>query len=293
MPFHGRCTAALPRRVRPVWLESTSIGFGGAGLLVGRNSPLLVHGALPADMVWAVLPLNLDRPVLTNGRSAGPHMLALYGAGALHEGANHAEASWTLLALKASAAERLIELPGRSPILRPGAHAMLDCGPQAWRQAVLLLRSAAEVAVQDPEVFEVEEARRSLRSSVLEMAQDLLTGAWGGNRPRILRAWPERQRLVRTIEEYLKAYPAQASTVDDLAATLGALAARHPRQLRDQPAALPPPASAHALPHRPSLRRPAWAIAAGDRAVARIPGSRPLGAGLSRRVLGGSRQAFR
>jgi hypothetical protein len=79
------------------------------------------------------------------------------------------------------------------------------------------------VAVQDPEVFAVEEARRSLRSSVLEMAQDLLTGAWGGNRPRILRAWPERQRLVRAIEEYLTAYPAQAPTVDDLAAT----SARH------------------------------------------------------------------
>ena len=31
--------------------------------------------------------------------------------------------------------------------------------------------------MQDPEVFEVEEARRSLRSSLPEVMRDLLTGA--------------------------------------------------------------------------------------------------------------------
>ena len=44
-------------------------------------------------------------------------------------------------------------------------------------------------------MFEVAEARRSLRSSVLEMLQDLLTGTSSGVRPRTLRASAERRRL--------------------------------------------------------------------------------------------------
>jgi AraC family ethanolamine operon transcriptional activator len=183
-------------------------------------------------MVWAVLPLSPERPFLINGRSAGPNTVAIYGEGALHEAANHAEVNWALVALQASLAERLLDLPSRSPILRPGAHAMLASDPEAWRRAVLLLRSAVEVAVQDPEIFEVEEARRSLRSSVLEVVQDLLTGAWSGGRPRILRSPPERQRLVRAIEDYLKANPGQTPTNEDLAAAFGASASRLRRAVR-------------------------------------------------------------
>jgi hypothetical protein len=55
--------------------------------------------------------------------------------------------------------------------------------------------------MQDPEVFEVEEARRSLRSSLPEVMRDLLTGAWGSAPPRILRSAPERQRLIRATED--------------------------------------------------------------------------------------------
>jgi hypothetical protein len=81
-------TAGSPLRNGPFLLEAAGIGLGDITLRVGRNSPLLVQGALPADLVWAVLPLSPDRPVLLNGRSTGPHTMALYGAGALHDGAN-------------------------------------------------------------------------------------------------------------------------------------------------------------------------------------------------------------
>ena len=227
-----RITAASPLHDGPFLLEAVGIGLGDLTLRVGRNSPLLVQGALPAELVWAVLPLSSDRPVLLNGRSAGPHAMAIYGAGALHEGANHAEARWAFLTLQAAAAERLCDLPSRSPLFRPGAHAVLACDPEVWHRAARLLRSAAEVAVQDPEVFEVAEARRSLRSSVLEMLQDLTTGAWGGERPRFLRSSPERQRIVRAIEDYLQAYPGQAPTAEEVATALGVSAPRLRRAIR-------------------------------------------------------------
>src|SRR3712207_227967 len=76
-------TMASPLRGGPFLLEATGIVLGDATLWAGRNSPLLVQGALPADIVWAVLPLSPDRPILINGCSAGPNTAAIYGAGAL------------------------------------------------------------------------------------------------------------------------------------------------------------------------------------------------------------------
>ena len=177
--------AASPLRSGPFLLEPAGVGFGDGAVLAGRNSPLLVQGALPADTVWAVLPLGPDGPVLINGRAAGPNTVAVFGPGALHEAANHRDAGWAFVALRASLVDRHLEFPARSPLLRPGAHALLACDPETWRQTARLLRSAAEVAAHDPEVFEVEEARRFLRSELLEEARDLLSGGGGGKGVRI------------------------------------------------------------------------------------------------------------
>src|SRR4051812_35790619 len=78
----SRITAVSPLRNGPVLLEAIGIGLGDVTLRIGRNSPLLIQGTLPADLVWVVLPLSPDRPVLRNGRSAGPDTVAVYGAGA-------------------------------------------------------------------------------------------------------------------------------------------------------------------------------------------------------------------
>jgi hypothetical protein len=119
-----------------------------------------------------------------------------------------------------------LELPRRSPRLGPGAQVMLACSPEVWLQFIQLLRSAVEVATKDATVFEVVEIRRSLRSSMLEMLQDLLTGISSGLRPRILRASAERQQLIVAVEDLLRANPEQAPTAADLAAALGVSAPR-------------------------------------------------------------------
>ena len=228
----GGFTAVSPLRSGPFLLEAAGVGLGDGAVLAGRNSPLLVQGALPADTVWAVLPLGPDGPVLINGRAAGPNTLAVFGPGALHEAANHREAGWALVALPAALADRHLEFPARLPLLRRGAHALLACDPETWRQTARLLRSAAEVAVHDPEVFEVEEARRSLRSELLEAARDLLSGGQGGKRARIRCAPSDRQRLVRAVEDDLRAHPERAPMAADVAAALGVPAARLGRAIR-------------------------------------------------------------
>ncbi|WP_431267685.1 helix-turn-helix domain-containing protein [Dankookia sp. P2] len=109
---------------------------------------------------------------------------------------------------------------------------ILACDPELWSQSIQLMQSAAEVAAEDAAVFEVAEARRSLRSSVLEMLQDLLGGLSGGTRPRVLRAPAEQHRLVDAVENLLGADPAQVPTAIGLAAALGMSVPRLRRVIR-------------------------------------------------------------
>jgi methylphosphotriester-DNA--protein-cysteine methyltransferase len=225
----GSPAAAIPVRGGPFLLEATGIGLGDLDVLVGRHTPLLLHGMVPMDRVWAVFPIT---PFRINGRCAAPPMLAMLGAGAVLDCANHAEADWALVSLHVGLAERALDVPGRSPRLGLGAQAMLACDPEVWLQSIQLLQSAVEVAAEDAAVFEVAEARRSLRSSVLEMLQDLLTGISSGVRPRTLRASAERRWLSRAVEDLLRANPEQVATAAGLAAALGVSAPRLRRAVR-------------------------------------------------------------
>src|SRR4051812_30754454 len=103
-------TVANSLRDGPFLVEAAGIQVGDITLRVGQNSPLPIQGSLPANLIWAILPLRHDRPVISSGRSAGPDMIAVYGAGAQDEGANHGEAHWAFLTLPASAAEQLLDL---------------------------------------------------------------------------------------------------------------------------------------------------------------------------------------
>jgi AraC-like DNA-binding protein len=223
----GGLTMASPLRGGPFSLEVTGIDLGDVAVRTGRHSPLLVQGVVPDDTAWALLPLRYCGAFLLNGRPAVPDSVAVYGPGATHEGANHGDAHWALMALRLPVVERLLELPRGSPVARPGAHGMLICDPAAWRRAASLLRSAAEVAATDPEVFEVEEARRSLRASVLDASRDLL-----GGRPKEARyrpprtAMPSLRRIVRAADDYLVAHPTRALDPAQVAAGLGVSDAR-------------------------------------------------------------------
>src|SRR3954451_22375395 len=83
--LNGSMTAASPLHGGPFLLEAVGIALGDSSVQVGRNSPLLAQGALPADTIWAAFPVSQTGPVLMNGRAAGRHTVALYGAGCLHE----------------------------------------------------------------------------------------------------------------------------------------------------------------------------------------------------------------
>ncbi|WP_207538164.1 AraC family transcriptional regulator [Sabulicella rubraurantiaca] len=234
--LHGRLTVgsrvACPLRPGPFSMETTDLGLGDVTIRIGQSTPVLVQGASPDGVLLMVLPLRHDGAFLFNGAPARPHSVATYVDGAGFDSASHADFAWAMVALRTPTLDRL-DLARSSPVHRPGAAAMLVCDPAAWSGAARLMRDAAEVAATDPEVFEVEEARRSLRASVLEATHELLVGPLDGEPTRILWSSAARRRLILAADEILRAASSHVSTAVDLAAALGVPADRLRRAIRE------------------------------------------------------------
>jgi hypothetical protein len=152
----------------PFSLRTSGLDLSGLTLQTGRSTPLAVLGALPPGTAWLLLPLDGRESLCPRAGAVEPHGIAAFGAGAEYEVANRHGVSWGLVTLPAAGVDLLLSPPHRSAIRRAGGAAWLRTDPSAWVRAAALLRDAAEVMARDPGVFEVAEARRSLRASVLE-----------------------------------------------------------------------------------------------------------------------------
>ncbi|MBX6372715.1 MAG: helix-turn-helix transcriptional regulator [Acetobacteraceae bacterium] len=188
---------------------------------------LLAAIAVPASAAWVLLPLGPRRGIcVLSGRAAGAHDLAAYGSGAAYEIAVRDDACWGLVTLPAASVGMLLAPPRGATIHRPGTVAHVRADPAAFVRAAALLRAVAEVATNDPEVFRVEEARRSLRASVLDSLDGLLAGPLGrgGKASRWLRTPPETaalRRIVRAADDHLAAHPAEGGDPSAAATAIG------------------------------------------------------------------------
>ena len=222
----GGCQV-VPLRSHPFSLQTCILDLAGVRLQTGRSTPLAVLGALPAGTAWVLLPLGGGQTVRLRGSAAGAHAVATFGAAAEYEMANTQDSSWAVIALPEAEVGSMLTLPRRSAVLHRGAAACLRADAVAWTLATALLQDAAEVMEQDPDVFQVEEARRSLRAAVLEACQTLLAGPGEGRTPRLLpAARPSLRRIVRQADDYLAACPSQAADTAELASAIGVPEAR-------------------------------------------------------------------
>jgi hypothetical protein len=178
---------ATPLRRYPLSVQTSDLNLSGLTLQTGRSTPLAVLGALPPETVWLIIPLDGRETLRLRSSTAGRLGVAVCGAGAEYEMANRCDASWGLVALPTASVDTLLSLPRNSAIRRRGKIAWMCADPRAWASAAILMREAAEVTAQDPDVFQVEEARRSLRASVLDACDELLVGRSDGEKPRALR----------------------------------------------------------------------------------------------------------
>jgi AraC-like DNA-binding protein len=217
----GGAVTATPLRPGGCLVETTTLRLHDVVLQFRHSSPLMGFGSVASDAAWIVLPLDGLETLVLNGRAAQEAAVAVHGPGAGYDWANTRETSWSLLTLPAASVDRLLAPPRRSPIRRRGAGAILRTDPAAWARTVSLLRAASEVLASDPDVFEVEEARRSLRASVLDAVHGLLAGRWDGVPPRASRTSPARQRILRAVDDYLRSNPRRPAGTADLSAALG------------------------------------------------------------------------
>ena len=221
---------AVPLRRGPMAVHTVGIGLGDVLLLTARSTPVALLGTLSRATVLLVLPLQGREAMALNGRALQPRCLAAFGAGAGYEAASPRDCAWATVALAAATAAALLGRRRLAPALRHGAHALLRASPAAWARAEALARDASEVATQDPGIFEVEEARRALRSAVLEMADALLASPAADHEPAPTRqARTAHRRLVRLVDDHVTASPARIAGVAELSGALGV----SERQLRE------------------------------------------------------------
>jgi hypothetical protein len=205
----------------------TDIALDDVILQSGRSTPLALVGTLPPGLACLVLPLEGLGTFLLNGRAARPYDVAVYGAGAEYEAANLRTTGWALLAVPARLVDGLLHPPRGCPTRRAGSFALVETNPTAWVFAASLACEAVETASVDPEVFAVEEARRSLRSSLIEAAQDLLAPSSWPREGRhsapheLAGAATPLRRIVRAADALLYADPTRTTDGGVLAAALG------------------------------------------------------------------------
>jgi AraC-like DNA-binding protein len=224
LPGLARCgrAAATPLRSARFSSEIISIGLGDVMLRLGRSTPVAVLGTLDPRIACLVLPHDGPEHLLMNGRVAAPDDIGVYGAGAEHEVASHDGGAWAIVILPAALVDHLVFPPRGSPMLRPGAAAVLHSKPAIRAAAAILVNDVREVVVQDTAVFAVESARRSLRCALLDAAHELLAGVPAGAPPAPLRRGAAAGRLVvRAAHDHLAADPAGASDAAGLSAALG------------------------------------------------------------------------
>jgi hypothetical protein len=101
-----------------------------------------------------------------------------------------------------------------------GGSATLLTDAPAWERVKGLIQAVDEVVTSDPAVFEVEEARRALRGQLLGMTIELIQGAEDSRRGLLLRECHASQKLMRAIDDHLRASPRRAVTGTDLARDL-------------------------------------------------------------------------
>ncbi|HYI84764.1 MAG TPA: helix-turn-helix domain-containing protein, partial [Acetobacteraceae bacterium] len=213
---------AVPLRRGPMALHIIGIGLGDVLLQTGRSTPVALLGTVSRAAVLLALPLNGREAMALNGRTLQPRCVATLGAGAKYEAASRRDCGWATVVLSAATAGTLLGRRRLPPALRPGAHALLRASPAAWARAEALARDACEVAAQDPGVFEVEQARRALRSAVLETADELLASPAADEEPvRTRQARAVHRRLVRLVDDHVTAAPACTAGVAELSEALG------------------------------------------------------------------------
>jgi len=222
----GVTLRAVPLRDGGFDASLVSFTLGDIALQVGECSPAIILAATNDTMSVVQLPFEGLETFLLNGRPAPSCPVGLYGPGGGLERVSLQRTRHAALFMPVVAAEALLSASAASPLLRPGAQALLQARPLLWKRVIDLIRAATTTGMANPPIFDAEEACRSLRASLLHGMHELIAEPKQCGGSQIVRESPARRRIVRAADEYLQANPARPIYTDDLCGALGISTAR-------------------------------------------------------------------
>ena len=157
--------------------EVVSCELGDISLRIGRSTAFLACGSIAPDRMQLLLPFAGQERMILHDRRIERHDAAVAPSGGFLDDASHGEAEWAVVMMPAATARRLVFPRQQSWKRCAGQHCLLWPDLAAWTGAASLLRSAREVFLGDPAIFDAPEPRRALRDSLLHAMRELLEGA--------------------------------------------------------------------------------------------------------------------
>lgn len=217
---------ATPTCAGPFRASLDSLRLDGLDFQTGSCSPAMIMAQAAPSSSIIQLPFAGTETFILNGRPLAPGLVGLYGGGSTLERASRQTTRHAVLVMPAEMASHLLMLSSSSPLLRAGGQGLVQAHPRLWQRAVDLVRAIAEVMTADASTFREAEARRSVRTSLLNAAQGLICGDPESGRPRDIRTSPARRRIVNMVDEYLMANISRPIYTEDLCEVLNISPAR-------------------------------------------------------------------
>jgi len=222
----GISIVATPLAPAPFSARLTLLKLRELELIVGHSTPLMFTGGLNTGSARIVLPLEQTETFRLNGLVVRPGDVAVFGPGAGCDGTWPTNANWASLVLPAATLPPLLEVPPHSPLRRVGAHSVLRASQETWAEVASLVTAAYQVAVEEPQVFMVAEAQCGLRADLLDALRGLLATTHQTGAAKAHTTVPGRQRIIRAVEDNLRADPGRAQSTKDVCTAIGVTPSR-------------------------------------------------------------------
>jgi AraC-like DNA-binding protein len=222
--------SVVPLGKPPFEARLLDLDLGDVVVRIGRCSPAVAIGRLDAACSGIAVPIDGIEGLVVGGHDAMSGCIVLCGPGGAYEAAARAPLSWATIILRYAGDAAPASMLAPAAWLRAGVCGVARVHPGALQHARTLIRDLEAVASLQPDVFEVDEARRSVRASALEMVHSLVSGADMRHAHRNARqVIAARRQLVHLADAAIRADPARVRGARSLATVLGVAQ----RDLRD------------------------------------------------------------
>jgi AraC-like DNA-binding protein len=210
-----------PLRHESFYVDLLTVRLGDLVLVRGACSPLLLVATPGPATVALQFPMDHVDTLVLNGRLLPPFGFCLYGPEAQLVRSSTKDVTYAVLVMPPEVADMHLVMEDGRPGVGPREHVMRAARAEHWNRMAQLIRSATDVAREAPEIFATEQPRLALRSSLLAVAQEMVSAANDAETVVKRRSPTVSTRVVLGAEAYLNAHVDRPIYTDELCRVLG------------------------------------------------------------------------